>query len=462
MNLPNRPTRDAIEQAAVISPDARWLYLGRGRGEDGELHHDGDKAVFLISWKGRGKEPIQPPREWAHGPIEVPDGINAFRAVPRENLPNLLAALIFENVPVLVWSDGEDDPFGTTIEDLLPAIEAARVVGPALLEQEIKDGNLEVDEVRQLRRRLDQAIERFRKAGWTVPIAEHQGVATAPPSVSGTSTHIPIPSPSIYAGVQRALALNRFERIDGATFPRALLDRGETRGFAELRPITPQEELIMAPEEVSVMAERMWQWREELSDQDADVMDAIAAKWIKAAPKTASERVPIRIDDLLQLRGLQAKKDGSGQRYGFEKKQRVALWRSLLRLQEIWVDVAEAKIVEKDRSGRRRRRTKTLQSRAFLLSDRVGQRRLDGTMDVEAILVAPGEAFGRFLLGPGRQVALLSSKALAYDPKRRQSEKRLTRFLAWQWRIGAKLGAFSRRYRVRTLLEETGLHTHDS
>lgn len=452
------PTLKEIEQAAVGSPDARWLYLGRG--EEGKIRPGGNKAVFLISWKGRGQEAVRPPRDWQHGPIEVPATINAFREVPFEDLPTLLAALIFENVPILVWSDGDEDPFGTTIEDLLPAIEGARKVGPNLLKQQISDRRLEVEEAQRLRRRLDEAVETFRHAGWTTPIDEHPATveSTAP---RARYDHLPIPSPSIYAGVQRALALNRFERIEGAAFPRALLSRGQTMGFAELRPITPQEEILMDPEEVGVLAERMWQWREELSDQDADVMDAIAAKWIRAAPKTASERVPIAIDDLLRLRGLREKKDGSGERYGYERKQRNALWRSLLRLQEIWIDIAEAKVVEKDRSGRRRRRTRTLQSRAFLLSDRVGQRRLDGTMDVEAILVAPGEAFGRFLLGPGRQVALLSSKALAYDPKRRQSEKRLTRFFAWQWRIGAKDGAFTRRYRVRTLLDETGLETTD-
>ena len=458
MNRPNnRPVLEDVEQAAVISPDARWLYIGRG--SEGKVRPDGDKAVFLISWKGKGKEPVLPPRDWQHGPIDVPDSINAFREVILEDLPALLAALIFEDVTILVWSEGEDDPFGTTIEDLLPAVEQARKAGRVLLEQHIKNRELEVEEAQGLRRRLDEAVETFRRVGWTKPIVEDP--APVETSQRARYDHLPIPSPSIYAGVQRALALNRFERIEGANFPRARLDRGETKGFAELRPITPQEEIIMAPEEVNVMAERMWQWREELSDQDADVMDAIAATWIQAGPKAASERVPIRIDALLRLRGLKEKKDGSGERYGFERKQRTALWRSLLRLQEIWIDVAEAKVVENDRRGRRRRRTRTLQSRAFILTDRVGQRRLDGTMDVEAILVAPGEAFGRFLLGPGRQVALLSSKALAYDPKRRQSEKRLTRFFAWQWRIGAKSGTFTRKYRVCTLLSETGLETTD-
>jgi DNA-binding XRE family transcriptional regulator len=71
--------------------------------------------------------------------------------------------------------------------------------------------------------------------------------------------------------------------------------------------------------------------------------------------------------------------------------------------------------------------------------------------------VTPGEAFGRFLLGPGRQLALLSSEALRYDPYRQRPEKRLARYLSWQWRVGAHNGDFVRTYRISTLLDELGL-----
>ncbi len=78
-------------------------------------------------------------------------------------------------------------------------------------------------------------------------------------------------------------------------------------------------------------------------------------------------------------------------------------------------------------------------------------------MDVEALLVTPGTAFGRFLFGPGRQVALLSANALRYDPTRQKPEKRLVRYLSWQWRVAASTGELRRSYRVQTLLEEIGL-----
>lgn len=285
---------------------------------------------------------------------------------------------------------------------------------------------------------------------------ESQGSLESP-ATRPEDGHVLVPSPGHYIALQRALATKDFERVEGSAFPRASLDRGEARGYAELRPVTPQHESLMSPAEIDAMAQRMWQQREELSDQDADTLDTISALWIARA-RSASERVGVYIDDLLKARGLKPKKAGNLRRGGFEQEQRTALWRCLLHLQDLWIDIAEATVVEKDQqSGKRSRKTRVLQSRAFIMTDRIGQKRLDGTMDVEAILVTPGEAFGRFLLGPGRQVALLSSKALQYDPLRQKVEKRLARYLSWQWRIGAKHAEFVRRYKVGTLLQEIDL-----
>jgi DNA-binding XRE family transcriptional regulator len=62
--------------------------------------------------------------------------------------------------------------------------------------------------------------------------------------------------------------------------------------------------------------------------------------------------------------------------------------------------------------------------------------------------------FARFLIGPGRQTALLSTRALEYDPYRQKWEKRLTRYLNWQWRIRQARGNYLDPFSVSTLLDE--------
>jgi DNA-binding XRE family transcriptional regulator len=347
----------------------------------------------------------------------------------------------------------------------------ASAAARAPAELELPDGRRvrpREEELERLRRLLPRALARGAKAtSWVVVWLEEApwapaGAAPALPAPAGED-YLVIPSAGHYAALQQALALNTFALSEGSRFPRAQLEKGGARGFAELRPVTPEQEMLMAPEEAAALASRVWQQRGELSDLDADVLDVISATWLRHGPRAASERVPVFVDDLLRARGLQPKKSGQGRRGGFEPEQRADLWRCLLHLQDIWLDIAAATVVDQDPRGRRRQRTRTLQSRAFVMTDRIGQRRLDGSMDVEAILVTPGEAFGRFLLGPGRQLALLSSEALRYDPLRQRPEKRLARYLSWQWRVGAHSGDFIRTYRVSTLLEELGLeiNAHD-
>src|ERR1700761_1622096 len=90
----------------------------------------------------------------------------------------------------------------------------------------------------------------------------------APPPAAPAGDYLLIPSAGHYAALQQALALNTFAASDGSRFPRARLDKGGAKGFAELRPVHPEQEYVMAPEEASALARRMWEHREELSDLD--------------------------------------------------------------------------------------------------------------------------------------------------------------------------------------------------
>jgi DNA-binding transcriptional regulator YiaG len=136
--------------------------------------------------------------------------------------------------------------------------------------------------------------------------------------------------------------------------------------------------------------------------------------------------------------------------------------KALEHVQNLWLNMTEVEVY-KNGSGQQRRRKPTrqaIQSRAFVITDRRGQLRLDGWMDVQEFIFRPGKVFAYFLYGIGRQTALLSARALTYDPYRQTWEKRLTRYLSWQWRTRAHVGNYTQSYRVETLLDAIGQQVH--
>jgi len=272
--------------------------------------------------------------------------------------------------------------------------------------------------------------------------------------------HVTVLSAAHYQAVREALAKQTFQRLDGFPWPTALVATGPARGHVQLRPLAVDAHPFLPPEEVEAWAERMWQQREELSDLDADALDILSALWLYQA-RTPTDDAVADVDELLAMRGLQAKQGGQGRRGGYEPEQRAAMLQAVSHIQNLWLTMTAVEVYEAPTAGTgRRRRTPTrqaIQSRAFTMTDLFGQIRLDGGMDVEKFIFRPGTVFAHFLFGPGRQSALLSAKALAYDPYRQTWEKRLARYLSYQWRCRAHSGDYLQPFRVATLLEAIGV-----
>lgn len=259
-----------------------------------------------------------------------------------------------------------------------------------------------------------------------------------------------------YHALREALARkDLFREVEGVPWPTAFLDKGGVRGRAQLRPAAVENQPLMSPEEVDAWAKMMWQQREELSDLDADALDALSAIWLAQA-RSVNDDAIADVDELLAMRGVQPKKSGQGRRGGYRPEQRAQMLQALSHIQNIWLDMAEVDVYEDTGRGKKRRTKQAIQSRPFVITDRMGQIRLDGYMDVQKFIFRPGKVFARFLMREGRQTALLSAKALHFDPYRQKWEKRLTRYLSWQWRTQAYNGQYMRPYRVATLLEQVG------
>ncbi len=269
--------------------------------------------------------------------------------------------------------------------------------------------------------------------------------------------HLRVMSSAHYHALREALYKRTFVQVDGTPWPTAQLDKGNALGHAQLRPLIADAQPVMPAEEVERLAAIMWRQREELSDLDADALDALSALWLHQA-RSIQDRAVADVNELLAMRGIKPKLSGQGRRGGYSPEQRAEMMRALSHIQNLWLNMAEIEVYEDNGRGGRRRKPikKAVQSRPFVITDQTGQLRMDGYLDVDRFIFRPGEVFAYFLMGPGHQTALLSAKALKYDYYRQVWEKRLARYLSWQWRTQARTGEYLRPYRVITLIEAVG------
>jgi len=269
--------------------------------------------------------------------------------------------------------------------------------------------------------------------------------------------HLRVMNADHYHALREALYLNTFARVEGQPWPTADLRPAGVPGQAILRPPAADSGMAVPAEQVEHWARAMWRQQKELSDLDADALDALCAIWLYQA-RTVGDRAVADIDGLLAMRGIQPRQReyGGRKRVGYEKDQREEMMRAVAHIQNLWINVGEA-VAQDDGPGAP---TRVVQSRAFVVTDRVGQIDLSGEMvDIERFVFRPGEVFAHYLMGPGSQTALLSARALKYDPYRQVSEKRLARFLSWQWRTVGTRDQQTRLYRVQTLLDAVGKAT---
>jgi DNA-binding XRE family transcriptional regulator len=293
--------------------------------------------------------------------------------------------------------------------------------------------------------------------------APAEQVAEAPTSSPAPARlptqHLIVLNPAHYQAIRESLAHNTFTTVEGVPWPTAPIDTGPARGLIQLRPVTLDAQSWMSPEDTDRWAARMWEQRKELSDLDADALDALCALWLTHAQRV-DEDVVGDIDELLAMRGLQPKRNGAGQAGGYRPEQREAMWRAVLHVQNLWVHLSTMEVYQYLGIRPRRRRhqptEETVQSRVVAITDRLGHLRPDGFFDVEKFIFRPGKVFAHFLFGTGRQTALLAAQALHYDPVQQTWEKRLARYLSYQWRCKAHGGDLLQPFQVVSLLTAVG------
>lgn len=251
-----------------------------------------------------------------------------------------------------------------------------------------------------------------------------------------------------YHTIRQVLSFGQFSSSEDSPWPTAAIRRGSTRGHAQMFPVEMELEPFRESSEQKDLIALMWQQVSELSDLDADILDLLSAIWLEQA-RSPNDAARVSVKNLLRRRGLKPKMGEGGRDSGFRPDQKQQLFRSLSHIQNLFLLIHETESPQA-------REHRQVSSRAFIITDIAGRRTGNGPLDIEEFLVRPGVLFGHFLFGQGRQIAILSSKAIEYDRIRQDWEKRLARYFSWQWRNDAVNQRSSRKFLVRTLLENSG------
>jgi hypothetical protein len=248
--------------------------------------------------------------------------------------------------------------------------------------------------------------------------------------LKGSPPHVFIPNSAQYYAVRDAISRNTFERISDSPFPTAIVNTGGTSGYAELKPRGFEERQFLSPEQAAEFAEVMWSAARKLSDADADILDLLFAVWMDKA-NTVLDSATVSVSQLLSMRGLKPKRGAGGRKSGYRENQVAAVCESLERVQSVWVTLSQRGIYSANKNGVKiRTQNINAQSRAVVITDRITREHADGRVGLLAVTFRPGEVLSQLVVGLRKQIALLSVKAIRYDPYHQQLEKRLARYLS--------------------------------
>lgn len=257
-----------------------------------------------------------------------------------------------------------------------------------------------------------------------------------------------IDNSQLYYMYRRSLETGNYSHKKDSQWPVSEFETNQINAYAMIKPDSSSMSSIKHAQE------KVADFVESLDDLTADVLDIITTQWLKDATDPDST-ILLKTNDFLNYRGLKAKTNSIGGKGGYNRKEKKKIAKHVEVLANTWIKVFEMNVTVEE-EGKLKRKKWEGESRAVVISSRVGETNI-GENSEEAIpihwRIRPGDVFAKFLLGPGRQTALLSKKALEFDPYREKWEKRLTRYLAWQWRNRQKTGNFSKPILVKTILK---------
>ena len=216
---------------------------------------------------------------------------------------------------------------------------------------------------------------------------------------------IMVPSTRLAHQLRMALATRAFTVPREDLWPQtSLQDDRAVQVFALLQPHESQKKKVFSDQEEAQWQEHMLELADSMTDLTVDVFDILCDALLKNGDASGIDALPV--EEILLRRRLIKHKGGTGRRGGYNQKQRQAIDQQREILNNLYL-IRHCLKQDKGNAG-------SGSQSSFLWS-------------------ACNDLFG--MRNQSRQTALLSQQALQYNPYRQAWEKRLTRYLAWLWRI---------------------------
>lgn len=254
-----------------------------------------------------------------------------------------------------------------------------------------------------------------------------------------TDNYLSIMSNVVYQTIRESLSNQHFQLNNDKSWPTVSIEKRSLKGIIQIKS-----------DNCSVNS--AWEQAKNISELDVDVFDALCSFFISNA-NHQQDVVEIKLQDLLVIRGIKAKKSGNGRRGGYEATQIRQILNSLSKIQNIWTDFNEVTIYKKGKAQKI-----ALSGRTFIFLDKYNQATDIVEHDLtESIYFTVSKVFSEFLSGSGRQIALLPIEVLEYNPHQEKWEKKIARYLTWRWRTQARKSDYQQPYKIGTLLEVIGI-----
>lgn len=246
-----------------------------------------------------------------------------------------------------------------------------------------------------------------------------------------------------------------FKEVEPGYLTSEIIDnRGNVRGLAELRPFESQLTGV-GKDQQAMWLEMIESTLSSLDEMTADLFDLITYLWM-VSPKTSDGFIEFHSNDALRLRNVK-KRTSKGRELDFREEDRFNIMKRVAALSSIWVSLGEQKVKvinTAEIQDNELYKFKDFQKMFEIGKIRVAYDKKTGeAKGIYAVQVKPTSILTPYLIGPNQSIGILDLKVFQYSHFTQREQKRLARYLNFQWKIRTIKRSLQQPFKVSTLLK---------